>query len=189
MFAPAYMGRKRCFRMLTPFQNRSLWNSCGCAHGQSVRRGYARRFHPKYLICLNTISRPKISACQAVSIMPGRDTPQKNRQRRHLPCGSGLPCSGQHLLFRYQCADTNTKKGTTPPKTSKQTAPKASKQGSIQVDSFGLGTTNTGPAPATSGGGTGKATTGTPNLGSGPKTDPCTPPNPPRSCKQNKPPH
>jgi hypothetical protein len=49
MFAPAYMGRKRCFECFysvpKPF---SLWNSCFCAHGKSFRGATPRRFRPTY---------------------------------------------------------------------------------------------------------------------------------------------
>ncbi len=85
-------------------------------------------------------------------------------------------------------ADTNPKKATPLVKTPKQTTPKPSKKDTIQNDSFSLGAAAGAPG-TTSGGATGKATGGPPNLGSGPKTDPCTQPNPPKSCKQSKPAH
>jgi hypothetical protein len=86
-------------------------------------------------------------------------------------------------------ADTKPKKATPAIKTPKQTTPKPSKQGTIQNESFGLGAVAGSPG-TTSGGATGKSTGGPPNLGgSGSKTDPCTLPNPPKSCKQSKPAH
>jgi hypothetical protein len=47
MFAPAYMGRKRCFRMLL-LRSRtvSLGNGCVCVHGKAFEGATSRRFRP-----------------------------------------------------------------------------------------------------------------------------------------------
>lgn len=89
------------------------------------------------------------------------------------------------LAFSLSVQADNPKKTPTPPKAPKQTTPKPAKQGTIQTDSFGLGSVNTGTT-TTSGGGTGKATGGPPNLGGSSKTDPCTLANPPKKCKPSK---
>lgn len=71
---------------------------------------------------------------------------------------------------------------TQPKATASSTSQKAKPKGSIQKDSFSFGAINTGSTGKP--GATGKSSAGNPNL-----QNPCKGPNPPRSCKQNKPAH